>query len=245
MSKHISRFSLGLVVLSLTVVASAQIVDQEAQLKSLPKLEERPASERHLFGTKITVHVSVDAKGNVTSVDSIDGPGWVCPGVVTPEVAALRSAAEVVGKTAKFEPAQFDGKVVDSKSSIEIEFPVSSVAIKVSEKTLLGDAKTSSPKTSKAGSRRVVSIGIAHAPAKPLPKPMYSPAAKAVGAKGVVRVKVLIGEDGKVLSAEPIFGHPLLQSSARTAACGASFVPTNLSGKPVNVTGIIAYNFVP
>lgn len=241
----ISRIGLGLVVLSLTVVVSAQIVDQEPELKSLPKLETRPANERNLFGTKMTVNVSVDSKGKVTAVNSVNGPGWICPGVVTPEVTALRDAAEAVAKKAEFEAAKFEGKEIDSKASVEIDFPVSSASIKLSDARPVSDNKANNPKPSRGNVRPVVSIGIAHTPAKPIPKPMYPSTARAVGATGVVRVKVLLGEDGKVLSAEPIYGHPLLRQSARTAACGASFIPTYLSGKPVKVTGIIAYNFVP
>lgn len=245
MNKQISRFGLGLIVLSLTVVSSAQIVDQEPQLKSLPKLETRPANERHLFGAKITVNVSVDSKGKVTAVNSVDGPGWICPGVVTPEVTALRSAAEEVAKKAEFEPAKFEGREVDGKTFVEIDFPVSSASTRLSDAKPVADNKTNNPKPSRGNVRPVVSIGMAHTPAKPLPKPMYPSTARAVGATGVVRVKVLLAEDGSVLSAEPIYGHPLLRPSARTAACGASFVPTYLSGKPVYLTGIIAYNFVP
>lgn len=77
-----------------------------------------------------------------------------------------------------------------------------------------------------------------------LEKPAYPPAARAVGAQGSVNVKVLIDEEGNVISAEAVSGHPLLQQAAVQAAQQSKFAPTSLSGQPVKVTGIIVYNFV-
>ena len=38
-------------------------------------------------------------------------------------------------------------------------------------------------------------------------------------------------------------GHPLLRQAAEQAALNAKFAPTQLSGKPIQVTGVISYNF--
>ena len=77
-----------------------------------------------------------------------------------------------------------------------------------------------------------------------LPKPAYPPIAKAAHASGTVAVQVTIDESGKVISAHAVSGHPLLQASAVQAAYQARFAPTQLSGQPVKVTGVIQYNFV-
>lgn len=76
-----------------------------------------------------------------------------------------------------------------------------------------------------------------------LPIPEYPPAARAIRASGTVNVEVTISEEGKVISATAVSGHPLLQLSAEKAATAAKFSPTRLEGKPVKVTGIIVYNF--
>ena len=78
-----------------------------------------------------------------------------------------------------------------------------------------------------------------------LPKPPYPPAARAVRAAGAVSVQVLIDESGNVVSASAVSGHPLLRAAAVQAARGARFSPTQLSGQPVKVSGVITYNFVP
>ena len=76
-----------------------------------------------------------------------------------------------------------------------------------------------------------------------LPKPLYPQAAKAARASGVVSVDVVIDENGKVISAKAIDGHLMLRGAAVSAAQGARFSPTMLSGQPVKVTGVITYSF--
>lgn len=90
-----------------------------------------------------------------------------------------------------------------------------------------------------------VSKGVINGNATSLPKPPYPPAAKAVQAQGAVNVQVQIDENGNVVSASAVSGHPLLRQAAVAAARQAKFKPTLLSGQPVKVNGIIVYNFVP
>jgi TonB family protein len=59
-----------------------------------------------------------------------------------------------------------------------------------------------------------------------------------------VRVQIVIDENGNVISAAPVSGHPLLQGAAVAAARSSKFTPTKLSGMPVKVSGVIIYNFV-
>jgi protein TonB len=90
-----------------------------------------------------------------------------------------------------------------------------------------------------------ISGGVLNGKATSLPKPAYPPAARAVRASGAVSVQVLIDEKGNVVSASAVSGHPLLRAAAVGAARNAKFSPTQLSGQPVKVSGVITYNFVP
>ena len=90
-----------------------------------------------------------------------------------------------------------------------------------------------------------ISKGVVNGSAINLPKPPYPAAARAVRASGAVNVQVLIDENGGVVSANAVSGHPLLRQAAEQAARGARFKPTLLSGQPVKVNGVIVYNFVP
>src|SRR5215510_1835575 len=89
-----------------------------------------------------------------------------------------------------------------------------------------------------------ISGGVLNGKAISLPKPAYPPIAKAAHASGTVVVQVVIDENGNVVSAHAVSGHPLLQGAAVGAARQARFSPTKLSGQPVKVTGVIQYNFV-
>jgi protein TonB len=92
--------------------------------------------------------------------------------------------------------------------------------------------------------RAPISGGVLNGKAIALPKPAYPPIARAAHAAGTVVVQVLIDENGNVVSAKAVSGHPLLQAVAVAAARQARFSPTKLSGQPVKVTGVIQYNFV-
>jgi TonB family protein len=89
-----------------------------------------------------------------------------------------------------------------------------------------------------------ISAGVLNGKSTSLPKPEYPAAAKAVRASGSVNVEVTIDENGEVISAKAVSGHPLLQQAAVAAARQAKFRPTLLGGQPVKVTGVIVYNFV-
>lgn len=97
---------------------------------------------------------------------------------------------------------------------------------------------------SKPSIPKVVSGGVLNGKATYLPKPAYPAIAKAARASGTVTVQVLVDENGNVISASPLSGHPLLKQSAVQAARQAKFSPTKLSGQPVKVTGVVVYNFV-
>jgi periplasmic protein TonB len=89
-----------------------------------------------------------------------------------------------------------------------------------------------------------VSKGALPGKAISLPKPSYPAIAKPIRLQGAVSVQLLIDEDGKVISAKAVSGHPIFIPEAIKAAMQARFSPTTLSGLPVKVSGVITYNFV-
>jgi Ca-activated chloride channel family protein len=89
-----------------------------------------------------------------------------------------------------------------------------------------------------------VSGGVLNSKALTLPKPIYPQSARTAGASGKVVVEVTIDEQGRVVDARIVSGHPLLQAAAVLAARQARFSPTMLSGEPVKVKGTISYTFV-
>lgn len=91
---------------------------------------------------------------------------------------------------------------------------------------------------------RIVEGGVINGRAISKPAPPYPLIAKLARAKGAVTVRLLVNEQGDVVSAWATSGHPLLRAAAAEAASQAKFTPTTLSGHPVKVAGVITYNFV-
>jgi TonB family protein len=113
------------------------------------------------------------------------------------------------------------------RSSLRVEAPIIGV---------MADSATKTENT--------IEGGVLNGKALALPKPAYPAIARAAHASGTVEVKVLIDEEGNVVAAQALSGHPLLQAASVAAAREAKFSPTLLAGEPVKVTGVIQYNFV-
>lgn len=90
---------------------------------------------------------------------------------------------------------------------------------------------------------KIISKGPITGQAKLLPQPPYPQIARQMRIQGRVSVQVLIDEDGRVISATALDGHPLLAPAAQKAALQAKFSPTTLGGQPVKVSGVITYDF--
>ena len=89
------------------------------------------------------------------------------------------------------------------------------------------------PKPTEKPVPKIISGGVVNGKATNLVKPPYPAAARAVRASGAVNVQVTIDENGNVISASAVSGHPLLRAAATSAARSSKFSPTLLSGQPV------------
>jgi len=76
-----------------------------------------------------------------------------------------------------------------------------------------------------------------------LPKPPYPEEAKKQKISGSVRVNIVIDENGRVIWAEAVEGHPLLREASAKAACNSKHSPTKFRGRDVTVASVITYNF--
>lgn len=229
-----------------------QTADLEPQLISSPRIKVPKEAKETSLGGKVSVLVSLDEAGNVSDVKEVIGPGFVCSSVDRPDVKAIREAARNLALQSKFSPAKRTGQFVDSTLWVTFDFPgrkgTSDFNFDVGDESkglkYYNATNNTSPVNPKESSE-TLSGGALNGKASELPRPSYSPAARAVRASGPVPVQVLIDEQGKIFMAQPVDGHPLLRQNAVRAACRARFMPTLLSGEPVKVSGIITYNFVP
>lgn len=86
-------------------------------------------------------------------------------------------------------------------------------------------------------------VGVVNGTAIDLKKPDYPKIARDMGVKGVVKVQVLIDEEGNVASANALEGPAVLRSVSVAAALSSKFTPTTINRRNVKVRGIIIYNF--
>src|SRR5262245_37088165 len=96
----------------------------------------------------------------------------------------------------------------------------------------------------KSKPRRIkVSGGVLQGTAIKKVSPPYPPIARAARAAGKVEVQVTISEQGEVIEAIALSGHPLLRDASVNAAKQWVFKPTELRGAPVKAQGILVFNF--
>lgn len=88
-----------------------------------------------------------------------------------------------------------------------------------------------------------VSAGVTEGKAIRKIAPQYPAMARAVRAAGPVQIQVMISEEGQVIEAAALNGHPLLRQAALDAARQWLFRPTLLSNVPVKVQGVLTFNF--
>ena len=97
--------------------------------------------------------------------------------------------------------------------------------------------------TGYATKRPAIDGGLLNGKASSLPKPEYPAIARAAKASGTVTVEVVVDEEGNVVAAKAVSGHPLLQGAAVNAARQAKFTRTLVSGEPTQINGYLTYNF--
>lgn len=75
------------------------------------------------------------------------------------------------------------------------------------------------------------------------PQPVYPSAARQIRATGVVRVEVVVDEEGQVVAIQNTVGHTMLQAAARDAIMKWRFRPFKRDGQPVRASGFVNFNF--
>lgn len=149
-------------------------------------------------------------------------------------------------------PGNFRRSVVASSESVnanQINIPpvrrgITTILGTESSSEFKGVLGSEPPAPGEARPRGAIAGGVLNGKAVVLPKPAYPAIARQAHASGIVTVQVVIDEEGNVISAHAVSGHPLLQAVSVEAARNSKFSPTRLSGQPVKVTGVITYNFV-
>ena len=163
----------------------------------------------------------VNAFGEVSVEVVVDRAGNVESAKAISGHPLLRSASEKAALQAKFKPLTLSGKPVKVRTYLIYKF-VSDRIIETAvsnEELILGNAET-------------------------LPKPPFPSFSGKVGTnRPQVLVQVEIDENGNVISAKAISGHPVLRAACEVAARSSKFSQTKISGIPVKAKAILLYEF--
>jgi protein TonB len=211
--------------------------EQELELTTLvapvpvPQQQKEPEQKQEVKPVKPDQNVDV-RKELVASVDESRLPPKEISAKASDVPPVRRGVTTVIGSS-------------DSNAAAPMPAgPGSGNVVTAPAKVNIADEPPPPPAATPTPPRAPISGGVLNGKAINLPKPQYPAIAKAAHAAGTVTVQVTIDENGNVISARAVSGHPLLQAVAVAAARQARFSPTKLSGQPVKVTGVIQYNFV-
>jgi TonB family protein len=135
--------------------------------------------------------------------------------------------------------------IFDNGGSIHIrmkirftDYTVTRATLKVTE---IGENDTSG--SSNTGVERPIDGGALDTKAISKPKAVLSEEAKRLKLSGRITVKVIVDENGKVVSAVAQSGPAALREAAEAAAKEATFAPVTQDGITVRVTGTLTYDF--
>ncbi|MFN0084524.1 MAG: TonB family protein [Blastocatellia bacterium] len=73
--------------------------------------------------------------------------------------------------------------------------------------------------------------------------PAYPALARQINASGEVQVRITINEEGRVVEAVALSGHPMLRTPAEDAARRWTFKPAAFNGTPVKSQGVLTFVF--
>ena len=89
----------------------------------------------------------------------------------------------------------------------------------------------------------VVSQGVLRERAIKKAQPAYPSEARAASVSGLVKVQVLISEDGRVIEVTPLEGPEQLHEAAIEVARQWTFKPERLAGQAARMSGVLSFNF--
>ena len=154
-------------------------------------------------------------------------------------IVVLLMAPQAVAQVRKI-PAQQP----TTPATTETEKPKNEVELMLEDAKKRGEPILGTCITEDCGDSEKIADGLEKGRALQLAKPSYPALARRAHVEGEVKVQVIIGEDGTVIAAAAIDGHPLLYGVSVAAARETTFSATRLNGKPVKVVGVLTYNFV-
>ena len=210
----------------LTVPVAAQ---NSLRVISNPDPMYPPEAAQLGYGGTVKLAIKVDKQGKVKVLEAW-GPNAPCSNQDDGRIKNIRNAVVDTASKVEFEPPADEGKPSDVEMTVSYSFDSSGQPFRASTRS---EAKG-----------RIVEAGVLMGRVKHLAKPDYPLTARANRLGGTIPISVLVDIDGKVIAASALGGHKILQGPALIAACRSSIEPVQLSGVPVQVSGVILFAFL-
>lgn len=248
--------------LELVVTQAKEITAEKQQMPvAMPLLEEATAARSSLarddYDARRWTDEVGDAREQMASSRSVILSAVVDQNTVaqTPTPNAAKPVEKPVETVAASAPAAETKKpsetAVAANTTAEKAVPVQAPdrpvrIVQSAPRTQPDTPKTEAPKAepeTKAAASGPVEIGQMVSYAVRQQSPRYPPTARQMRASGVVRVEIVVDENGDVAEVQKTVGHTLLQPAAREAIAKWKFKPFTRDGQPVKATGFINFNF--
>ena len=195
-----------------------------------------PAPDSSAEISKLPATLKENAKSQIESVAKIENPiptdkpkenpaqtAEVSKTVLNTSPAPVKENNKVESPAKETQTAQIDSKIAQNEVTTE-----SAVAVDSND-------------TSKVDTPLIVGSLIEYVTQKV--NPVYPAAARTVRMSGVVKVDVVVDEDGKVAEVQKTSGPQMLQRAAADAIRKWKFKPFVRGGQPTKASGYVSFNF--
>lgn len=164
------------------------------------------------------------APASVTTPNTATGPAAAASPASTPDTGRPRTIEK--SETNKADTGK---ATTDSNSAVNSNNPTAN--------------KAKDPNSAKDKPAGPVAVGSLMPYATRQVQPVYPPAARSTRTAGVVRVELLIDENGEIEQIRSVTGPTLLQESAKDAVRKWKFRPMIIESQTVKIIGFVSFNF--
>ena len=219
-----------ILTITFVLIAAIGVAGQSApRVLNNPDPAYPPETAELGYGGTVKLTIKVGKDGKVKVIQAL-GPVAPCSNLKDGRIKKIREAVVDAASKVTFEPIVKDGKPAEVEMNITYSFD--------------SDGKPTKGRDISGAKGRIVEAGVLMGRVKLIARPDYPESARASRLSGAIPVSVLIDVDGRVIAASAIGGHKVLQEPSVEAACKSSIEPVQLSGQPVQVSGVITFTFV-
>lgn len=218
--------------------------DLDAAMSDLDKATELKPSDATAYADRGVIYMrrekhdsAIEQLTRAIELDPKDSVSYFNRGMVRERLGRLNDALADFEKAAAINPADEPANAAVAR----LKKAQSEAAAAASPKAPPVEPKSADPPVTIP---LVVNVGALNAYATRLTVPIYPALERRMGIQGIVTVLIALDVEGNITSVKPVDGPKSLRPSAEYAVRHSKFKPVIRDGKPVAVSGSIAFKFV-